>query len=384
MAQLDLGEIRNELDKIDTNMAELLDKRMQLCEKVAEYKISIGKKVLDKEREKQKLEAIANLAEDEFMKQSNVDLFSQIMAMSRRLQYGIIRENNSGQKNDEETNIYGFDKVASISTNDVKVVYQGVEGAYSQAAMWQYFGEDVNAYNVESWREAMEDVTSGKADYGVFPIENSTAGSICDVYDLLTEYDNYIVGEVELKISHALLGLPDSNIENITKIYSHPQALMQSAAFLNSNNWQQISMINTAVAAKKVLEDKDISQAAVASEYAAKLYGLKVLKKSINDEDVNATRFIIVTNKKMFAEGAKKISISFGIPNESGSLYNILGNFVYNHLNMVKIESRPMKNERWAYRFFIDFEGNLSDLAVKNALFAIEQESTNFKVLGNF
>lgn len=380
MSQLDLHEIREELDIIDKQMASLLKDRMDLCGKVAEYKISIGKQVLDKEREKQKLAVISDLAEDEFMKQSNRDLFEQIMAMSRRLQYSLVRENSLNNEN-----IYGFDAVDEIIKGGIKVVYQGVEGAYSQAAMWKYFGESVESYNVESWRAAMEDVTNGKADYGVFPIENSTAGSICDVYDLLTEYDNYIVGEVEMKISHALLGLRDSNIDDIATVYSHPQALMQSARFLNANkSWKQVSMVNTAVAAKKVLDDNDKSQAAVASEYAAKVYGLKVLKNNINDEDINTTRFIVVTHKKIFSKNSKKISVSFGIPNESGTLYNILGNFVYNHLNMIRIESRPMRNERWSYRFFIDFEGNLDDLSVKNALYAIEQESTNFKVLGNF
>jgi len=380
MGQLDLGEIRNDLDKIDKQLTNLLKERMDLCEKVAEYKIGVGKPVLDKEREKQKIETVAGLADDEFMKQCNTDLFEQIMSMSRRLQYGCICA-----KMAPDEDIYGFTKVNEIDKTNVKVVYQGAEGAYAQAAMWQYFGETVDSYNVELWRDAMEDVTNGKADYGVFPIENSTAGSICDVYDLLTEYDNYIVGEVELKISHALLGLPASDISQIKKIYSHPQALMQSAGFLNSNRkWQQISLRNTALAAKKVLDDADASQAAVASEYAAKVYGLKVLRRQINDEDVNATRFIVVANKKVYENSANKISISFGLPNESGTLYKILGNFVYNHLNMTKIESRPMKNERWAYRFFVDFEGNLEDVSVKNALLAIEQESNSFKVLGNY
>lgn len=380
MEQLNLGEIRNDLDKIDKQIVELLKDRMDLCEKVAKYKISVGKPVLDKEREKQKINAVAQLADTEFMKQCNRDLFEQIMSMSRRLQYGCVRK-----AKELSENIYGFEGVDEINKDDIKVVYQGVEGAYSQAAMWNYFSEEVNSYNVESWRDAMEDITNNKADFGVFPIENSTAGSICDVYDLLTEYDNYIVGEVELKINHALLGLPSAELSQIKKIYSHPQALMQSAGFLNSNrSWQQISLKNTAVAAKKVLEDKDVSQAAIASEYAAKVYGLKVLHKEINDEDVNATRFIVVSNKKIYRKAANKISVSFGLLNESGSLYKTLGNIVYNNLNMIKIESRPVRNEKWAYRFFVDFEGSLEDDAVKNALLAIQQESTNFKVLGNY
>ncbi len=379
MANLDLGEIRGQLDEIDSNIAADLEKRMELCKKVAEYKISVGKQVLDKEREEHKLCAVEALAENDFMRQCNRDLFSQIMAMSRRLQYGCIGAQNKSE------DMYGFEKVDEIPRDNIKVVYQGVEGAYSQAAMWQYFGEEVDSYNVELWRDAMEDVKNKKADYGVFPIENSTAGSVSDINDLLIEYDNYIVGEVELKISHALLGLEASSLSDIKKIYSHPQALMQSQSFLNSNrDWQQISVKNTAGAAKKVLDDNDVSQAAVASKYAAKVYGLKVLQEGITDTDVNSTRFIVVSKKKIYEKSANKISICFTLPNKSGSLYNTLGDFVYNHLNMTKIESRPIKNQKWAYNFFVDFEGSLDDLKVKNALYAIEQEASSFKLLGNY
>ena len=160
---------------------------------------------------------------------------------------------------------------------------------------------------------------------------------------------------------------------------------MQSQSFLNSNrDWQQISVKNTAGAAKKVLDDNDVSQAAVASKYAAKVYGLKVLQEGITDTDVNSTRFIVVSKKKIYEKSANKISICFTLPNKSGSLYNTLGDFVYNHLNMTKIESRPIKNQKWAYNFFVDFEGSLDDLKVKNALYAIEQEASSFKLLGNY
>lgn len=377
MEKLDLGEIRQRLDEIDENLSWLLERRMELCKQVAEYKISIGKPVLDKEREKQKLEQVEGLATNDFMKKCNVDFFTQVMAMSRRLQYGCMLQ--------EHEDSFGFERVPSIPRSGVKVVFQGVEGAYSQAAMWKYFGEDVDSYNVELWRDAMEEVKAGRADYGVLPIENSTAGSVSDVNDLLMEYDNYIVGEVELKISHALLGVEGSSLKDVKKIYSHPQALMQSQSFLNSHrDWQLISMKNTAGAAKKVLEDNNPSHAAVASIYAAKVYGLKVLQEGITDTDVNATRFIVVSNRRIYEDAAGKISVCFSLPNESGSLYTILGNFIYNHLNMTKIESRPKKNERWSYNFFVDFEGRLEDAAVKNALRAIEQEAEDFKLLGNY
>ena len=183
MAELDLGEIRAKLDDIDKKISDTFEERMNLCKKVAEYKISVGKQVFDKERENQKLDAVENLAANDFMKQCNRDLFGQIMAMSRRLQYGCVSEY-------EKSDLYGFKKVDSIPKDNIRVVYQGVEGAYSQAAMWQYFGHDVDAYNVELWRDAMEDVKNGKADYGVFPIENSTAGSVNDVNDFCIRKTN--------------------------------------------------------------------------------------------------------------------------------------------------------------------------------------------------
>jgi chorismate mutase/prephenate dehydratase len=159
---------------------------------------------------------------------------------------------------------------------------------------------------------------------------------------------------------------------------------MQSARFLSEYGWQQISMQNNAFAAQKVKADGDKTQAAIASEYAGKIYGLEVLKKGVNQSETNSTRFIIVTNQKIFLKDAQKISICFEVPHESGSLYHMLSHFIYNNLNMCKIESRPIEDRNWEYRFFIDFEGNLADSAVKNALRGLRDEARNMKILGNY
>jgi chorismate mutase/prephenate dehydratase len=159
---------------------------------------------------------------------------------------------------------------------------------------------------------------------------------------------------------------------------------MQSARYLSCFNWQQISMQNNAFAAQKVKNDGDATQVAIASEYAAKAYGLEVLKKGVNQSGTNSTRFIIVTNQKIFKKDAQKISICFEVPHESGSLYHMLSHFIYNNLNMCKIESRPIEDRNWEYRFFIDFEGNLTDSAVKNALRGLRDEARNMKILGNY
>ena len=230
----------------------------------------------------------------------------------------------------------------------------------------------------------MSAIEEGSADFAVLPIENSTAGIVSDIYDLMVEFENYIVGEQIIKIEHCLLGIPGSRIEDIRTVYSHPQSLMQSARFLSQYGWKQISMQNNAFAAKKVVEDQDRSQAAVASAYAGEIYGLEVLKRGVNQSDTNSTRFIIVTNQKVFLKDAKKISICFEIPHESGSLYHMLSHFIYNNLNLCKIESRPIEDRNWEYRFFVDFEGNLADGAVKNALRGLRDEARNMKILGNY
>ena len=160
---------------------------------------------------------------------------------------------------------------------------------------------------------------------------------------------------------------------------------MQASNYLDDHpEWQQISVVNTAIAAKKIVEENDKAQAAVCSAYAADVYGLEVLEDNINDNNSNSTRFIVVTNQKVFLKDAKKISICLELPHESGSLYHILSHFIYNDLNMTKIESRPIEGKNWEYRFFIDFEGNLGDAAVKNALRGLREESRNLKILGNY
>ncbi len=248
----------------------------------------------------------------------------------------------------------------------------------------QYFGEAVDSIHVESFRDAMIALEEGSADFAVLPIENSTAGIVSEIYDLLQEYENYIVGEQIIKIEHCLLGVPGAGLEDIRTVYSHPQSLMQSSKYLALHDWHQVSMQNNAFAARKVAGDGDRTQAAIAGEHAAKVYGLRVLQEKINHSGTNSTRFIIVTNQKIYKKDAGKVSICFEVPHESGSLYHMLSHFIYNHLNMTKIESRPIEDRNWEYRFFIDFEGNLADSAVKNALRGLREEARNMKILGNY
>ena len=374
---MDLLELRDKIDIIDSQIVSLYEQRMDICRQVAEYKISTGKKVFDKQREAEKLAKVKSLTQNDFNKHGIEELFEQIMSMSRKLQYRLLAENGSLGK-------LPFIGVDELEADSARVVFQGAEGSYSQAAMAKYFGDRIHSFHVDSFRDAMSAIDEGSADFAVLPIENSTAGIVNEIYDLLQEYENYIVGEQIMKIEHCLLGVPGARISDIKTVYSHPQSLMQSAKFLSNHDWKQISMQNNAFAARKVAEEGDVTQAAIAGEHAAEAYGLEILQRGINDSGDNSTRFIIVTNQKVFRKDANKISICFEVPHESGSLYHMLSHFIYNDLNLTKIESRPIEDRTWEYRFFVDFEGNLADSAVKNALRGLRDEARNMKILGNY
>lgn len=373
-----LEELRIQLDEIDDQIVRLYEERMKVCENVGAYKVKSGKKVLDKQREKNKLADVASKVSDEFNKKGVQELYEQLMSMSRKLQYRQLVEAGALGR-------LPFIQVDSLEKNTARVVFQGVEGAYGQAAMLNYFGKDCNCFHVRTFRDAMEAIEEGAADYAVLPIENSLAGAVNEMYDLLVEFENYIVGETILPVRHTLSGLPGAKLEDIERVYSKAEALMQTRHFLDEHSdWQRISVVNTAIAAKKILEDNDPAQAAVCSAYAAEVHNLSVLVDDINDEPNNSTRFIVVTNQKIFLPDAKKISICFELPHESGSLYRILSHFIYNDLNMTKIESRPVEGKNWEYRFFVDFEGNMAEPAVKNAIRGLREEARNLKILGNY
>ncbi len=374
----ELAELREQLDQIDDKIAELYEKRMEICAQVGEYKIKAGKKVFDRQREKEKLADVASKVKGEFNRKGIQELYQQLMSMSRKLQYRQLASAGALGR-------LPFIPVDSLDKENARVVFQGTEGAYSQAAMQQFFGPDVNSFHVRTFREAMEAIEEGSADYAVLPIENSSAGPVNEMYDLLDEFENYIVAETILPVVHTLSGLPGAKLSDIRRVYSKAEALMQTSRFLEDHSdWQKISVVNTAIAAKKVLNDQDITQGAVCSAYAAKVHGLSVLVEEINDDPDNCTRFIVVTNQKIYLKNASKISIRFELPHQSGSLYGILSHFIYNDLNMTKIESRPIKGKQWEYCFFVDFEGNMEDGAVKNAIRGLREEARNLKILGNY
>ena len=374
----DLSITREEIDAVDKQIVELIEKRMDLALEVAKYKMSTGKPIYDRERELQKLEKLGDMASTEFNSKMIQELFLQIMTGSRRYQYSVI-----GDQDHVIDDMYTSVDTLDISS-ETKVVYAGVPGAFAEAAMVAYFGENIDGNNVKEFHEVAQMVSEGKADYGVLPIENSSAGFVSGIYDLLERYQLSIVGEQMVQVNQCLLGIPGTDLSKVQTVFSHPQGLLQAKEYLEDKDWKQVSMNNTALSAKKVHDDGDMTQVAIASDRASKLYGLSVLNPQLNISDKNTTRFVIVSNKKEYVKKANKVSISFALSHQCGSLYNILAHFIFNNVNMTSIESIPLSGKQWEYCFFVDFEGNLSDNEVKNALKGIMAETDEFRILGCF
>lgn len=266
------------------------------------------------------------------------------------------------------------------------VGYQGVPGAYGEEATYTYFKEEWSQIKAhESFEDVIEALLEGKIDYGVLPIENSSAGEILDTYDLIKNHNLYIIGEQSIKIEHNLLGIKGSQIDDIEEVYSHPQGLSQSKEFLRKHPKMKLCpYVNTATACQYVANLKDPTKAAIGSKRAANLYDLEVLQPNIHFNKNNFTRFIILANEMSITDECDKISIVFSTEHVSGSLYNILGHFAHNGLNLLKIQSRPLLEKKWEYYFFADLEGNLQDANVLIALSQIMKQCSFFKILGNY
>ncbi len=266
------------------------------------------------------------------------------------------------------------------------VGFQGVKGAYGEEATYAYFRgawSDIIAH--QSFEDVIEALLEGTIDYGVLPIENTSAGEVLDTYDLIKSNQLYIVGEQTIKIEHNLLAVKGATIDDIKEVYSHPQGLSQTKEFLKEHpNMVKMPYINTATACKYVSDLNDKTKAAIASRRAASIHNLEILEPNIHFNKNNSTRFIILAKKMLITDACDKISIVFHTPHTSGSLYNILGHFAYNGLNLLKIQSRPLLEKKWEYYFFADLEGNLQDVNVLIALSKIKEACPYFKILGNY
>jgi len=372
----DIQRFRKEIDEVDDKLLKLFEYRMDLVLKIAEYKQNKGIPVYDPAREEEKLNHLKKSLNNRNYEDAVTELFSQIMAISRRAQYTYVNTADDL----EFTAVDDFE-----AGQDTVIAYYGEKGSYTEQAMLEYFNGRGKGIPMGTFEEVMEALKENRADYGVLPIENSSTGTLSDIFDLLAEYDNYIIGEHVVAVDHNLWGLPEAEFSDIKRVYSHRQGFLQCSDFLK--HYPHLELVeggSTAAAAKKVSMDKDITQAAIASRRAGETYGLKILKASIHNEKHNRTRFIIISNKKKYDRKAKRVSICFALPHKSGALYHMLSHFIHNNINLTKIESRPIKGQAFRYRFFIDFEGSLEDVEVKNALFSIKKEALEMKILGSY
>lgn len=272
-----------------------------------------------------------------------------------------------------------------MKKDNIKVGYQGVPGSYSQQALGEYFGSEVSESYYPEFEDILIQLENGTIDYGLLPIENSSTGGISDTYRLLRDYSCSIVGERCIKVEHNLVGLMDSNLEDISQVYSHPQGYEQSRYFFkNHPKMHFVPFKNTAGSAKYISELKDIHNGAICSRKAAANYGLKILAENINSSYKNYTRFAILSKNAEIKPGCNKISIVLTVPHTPGSLYKTLRHFEENDLNLTKIESRPLIDKPWQYYFYLDIEGNLNDPIVQKALEQVKNNSSYFKVFGNY
>ena len=380
---MNLSECRNEIDKIDKELVELFEKRMNVAINVAKYKIENNIPIFNGAREAEVIEKNINRLNNKEYSRLTEKFFTHLMELSRSLQADIIYGNNKNSRiiDSIEENISTNESKRDLE--NIKIGYQGVRGSFSEEAMIKYFGENHTTTDYEEFEDVFLALKNNEIDYGILPIENSSTGAITTVYDLLVKYGLYIVGEECIKIDQNLIGVKGSKLEDIKEIYSHPQGFEQSSEFLSKqNNVNLIPFHNTAISAKYISELNDKSKAAIASLRAAKIYGLDVIQKEINDKDNNHTKFIIVGRKLESSKECNKITVVFSLDDKSGTLYNLLRHFAENNINMIKIESRPSKNEPWQYLLYVDFEGNVENEDVKKAIKLIEEKSEYFKLLG--
>ena len=272
---------------------------------------------------------------------------------------------------------------AMPDTSGVKIAYQGIQGANSYDAARRLFPEG-NLTPKSTFEDVFQAIENGECAYGVLPVENSTAGSVSAVYDLILRYRFYIVGALGMAIDYCLAGLRQSELGDIKKVISHPQALSQCEDYIGRMGFEAISSSNTAVAARDTAREKRLNLAAICSYNAAKEYGLKVLDEHLQDNPYNTTRFIVISKKLYIPSGANKVSLCFSLPHVAGALLNMLKRFDSLGLNLTKIESRPISGKDFEYLFYLDFSGNVQTESVTDLLCRLNEEMPEFSFLGNY
>ena len=348
---MNIDEYRNRIDRIDKQLVTLFCERMDTASDIAAWKQEQKRPVFDPERERQKLLEVASSVPEE-LREYTASLYSLLFELSRSYQNRLL-----GTASELTAQIQGaIDETPALFPSDASVACQGVAGAYSQIACDRLFKRPAVLY-LSSFDAVFSAIESGLCRYGVVPLENSTAGSVNAVYDLMMNHNFRIVRSVRIKVDHCLLVNPGTRREEIREIYSHQQAISQCEKYLQSfPNARVIPCENTAVAAKMVAEAGRRDAAALSSHSCGKIYGLSCLESSVQDMDNNFTRFICISKKLEIYPGADRTSLMAVLPHEPGSLYKLLSRFYALGLNLNKLESRPLPNRNFEFMFYFDLE----------------------------
>lgn len=375
MSDNPLDKIRKKIDQLDDTIVKALGERQKIVRQVITDKLERENEIRDKEREERLLDKIRQKAQEQGMDPYFLEqLFREIIQYSVRYQTHVLVDHQN-EKSGEQS---------------IRVAYQGTDGAFSHQAAMIHFEQrysTVECVGYKRFDEAASAVENRDVDVAILPIENTTAGSINDTYDLLAEKNLYIIGEEVLRVIHCLMAPKKVDIQNIRRVLSHPQAIAQCTRFLSGLSRCHVeSYFDTAMAARKVRNDGDLSQAAIGSAYAAEIYGLKILKRDLANQPENFTRFVVVGRDEVRCDPQLncKTSLIFATVDEKGALLKCLNILGDEGVNMTKLESRPRMGHPWQSLFYLDIEGNREEPKIAEALKKLQKKAQFLKVLGSY
>lgn len=364
----ELIKLRNEIDRIDKQIINLIDERMKISLMVGETKKKNNIPIFDPKREKEVIASKIELLENKELSSLITTMYNDIMYTSKQLQKHLIDE---AKKENNNKNKIKYDET---------VVYQGREGGNGHEAAYKFFGDNAKFIKKAYFDEVLESIRSGESYYGVLPLENSSTGMVNEVLDILADYNCKIVGEVYLPIEYGLMGKKGSDIKNIRKVISHHQALKQCSNFIKENNFEEMTASNTAEAAYMVANTDDKNIASISNKNACKIYDLEMLKENIENIKGNTTRFIIVANYDNALRTGNKMTMRFLLPHENGSLASSLDKLKC--FNLTSIVSRPHAERKWQYYFYIDMTGDFDKY--NEELMDFERSVENLVILGQY
>lgn len=375
----ELKDLREKIDAIDQQMVDLFKQRMEVSKEVAAYKQANGLPTQDVGRERSLLAKVGEQAGDELADYTQ-SVYRTILAAGRSYQNACSGVTSKVY----ETIRKALDTTPDLFPQRATVACQGVEGAYSQIACDSIFKSPTILY-FNTFEHVFKAVESGMCQYGVLPIENSTAGSVNAIYDLMTQHNFSIVRSARLKVNHNLLAKHGVKKEEIREIYSHQQAISQCAGYLSTLKDVKVTVVeNTALAAQMVAQSDRRDVAALSSRFCGELYGLDLVEENVQDQDNNYTRFICISKNPEIYPGADRTSLMMTLPHKPGSLYNVLSKFYALGINLRKLESRPLPDREFEFMFYFDLECSVYAPEMERIFRDLEEESEHFRYLGTY